>query len=90
MFRRTVFFSGMILALLFVVFGVERSFAHDSLTDFETVDTYISTKMQELGIPGAALVIIHGDQIVHLKAFGVADACIASNPDKKAADWWTT
>ena len=26
------------------------------------------------GIPGAALVIVQGDQIVHLKAFGVADA----------------
>jgi hypothetical protein len=46
--------------------------------------------MQGLGIPGAALVIIHGDQIVHLKVSGVVDACIASNPDKKAADWWTT
>jgi CubicO group peptidase (beta-lactamase class C family) len=38
------------------------------------VDTYISMRMKELGIPGAALVIVRGDQIVHLKAFGVADA----------------
>ncbi len=30
--------------------------------------------MKELGIPGAALVIVQGDQIVHLRAFGVADA----------------
>src|SRR6266508_5860941 len=30
--------------------------------------------MKELGIPGAALVIVQGDQIVHLQAFGVADA----------------
>ena len=30
--------------------------------------------MKELGIPGAALVVVQGDQIVHLKAFGVADA----------------
>ena len=30
-------------------------------------------KMKELGIPGAALVIVQGDQIVHLKAFGTAD-----------------
>jgi CubicO group peptidase (beta-lactamase class C family) len=29
--------------------------------------------MKELGIPGAALVIVQGDQIVHLRAFGVAD-----------------
>jgi hypothetical protein len=46
--------------------------------------------MKELGIPGTALVIVQGDQLVRLKAFGVADACVASNPDKKAADWWTT
>ena len=41
--------------------------------NFDEVDAYISTKMEELGIPGAALVIVQGDQIVHLKAFGVAD-----------------
>jgi CubicO group peptidase (beta-lactamase class C family) len=74
MFRRTVFFSGMILALLFGVFGVRRPFAQASLTDFEAVDAYISTKMKELGVPGAALVIVQGDHIAHLKAFGVADA----------------
>src|SRR5688572_32615204 len=74
MFHKIAFFSGMILVLLFVAFGVRRSFAQDSLTDFKAVDTYISTRMKELGIPGAALVIIQGDLIVHLTAFGVADA----------------
>ncbi|HEX9388673.1 MAG TPA: serine hydrolase domain-containing protein, partial [Anaerolineales bacterium] len=33
----------------------------------------VSRKMKELGIPGAALVIVQRDQIVHPKAFGVAD-----------------
>ena len=74
MLRKIAFLSGMILVLLSVAFGVRRSFAQNSLTNFEAVDTYISTRMKELGIPGAALVIIQGDQIVHLKAFGVADA----------------
>ncbi|HLO31475.1 MAG TPA: serine hydrolase domain-containing protein [Anaerolineales bacterium] len=74
MFRRISFFSVMILVLLSVAFGVRRSFAQTSLTDFDAVDTYVSTSMKELGIPGAALVIVQGDQIVHLKAFGVADA----------------
>src|SRR5688572_25327363 len=74
MFHKIAFFSGMILVLLFVAFGARRSFAQDSLTDFKAVDAYIGTRMKELGIPGAALVIIQGDQIVHLKAFGVADA----------------
>jgi hypothetical protein len=52
----------MILTFLFVAFGVRRSFAQERVTDFEAVDTYISTRMKELGIPGAALVIIQGDQ----------------------------
>ena len=72
MLRKITFLSGMILVLLSVALG--SSFAQASLTDFEAVDTYVSTRMKELGIPGAALVIIHGDQIVHLKAFGVAGA----------------
>src|SRR5215216_5065679 len=72
MLRKIAFFGGLILLLM--AFGVRRSYAHDSLTDFESVDTYISTRMKELGIPGAALVIVQGDHIVHLKAFGVADA----------------
>jgi CubicO group peptidase (beta-lactamase class C family) len=74
MFRRIAFFSGLILVLLSLVFGGRRTFAQTSLTDFDSVDRYVSTRMKELGIPGAALVIVQGDQIVHLKAFGVADA----------------
>jgi CubicO group peptidase (beta-lactamase class C family) len=74
MLRKIAFLSAMILVFLSALFGVRQSFAQDSLTDFEAVDTYISTRMKELGIPGAALVIVQGDQIVHLKAFGVADA----------------
>lgn len=73
MFRRISLFSGMILVLLSVAFGVRRSFAQTTLTDFEAVDTYISTTMKELGVPGAALVIVQGNHIAHLKAFGVAD-----------------
>jgi CubicO group peptidase (beta-lactamase class C family) len=37
------------------------------------VDAYISAKMKEPGISGAALVVVEGDHIVHLKAFGVTD-----------------
>ena len=74
MIRKITFLGMMILTFIFFGFGVSQSFAKARLTDFEEVDAYISTRMKELGIPGAALVIIQGDQIVHLKAFGVADA----------------
>ena len=74
MFRKITVISGLFLVLLSMAFGVRQSFAQDSLTDFNSVDIYISTTMKELGIPGAALVIVQGAKIVHLKAFGVADA----------------
>ncbi|MFN8382526.1 MAG: serine hydrolase domain-containing protein [Anaerolineales bacterium] len=34
----------------------------------------MNASMKEFGIPGAALVIVQDDQIVHVKGFGVADA----------------
>jgi CubicO group peptidase (beta-lactamase class C family) len=37
------------------------------------IDTYLTTQMQELHIPGLSLGIVQGDQIVHLKGFGIAD-----------------
>lgn len=37
------------------------------------IDAYLASQMQELRIPGLALGIVQGDQIVHLKGFGVAD-----------------
>jgi len=47
----------MILVLLSVAFEGRRSFAQESLTDFEGEDMYINTRMKELGIPGADHVI---------------------------------
>src|SRR5215210_8124492 len=41
--------------------------------DFAAIDRYVEQQMRELRIPGLALGIVHGDQIVHLKGFGVAD-----------------
>jgi CubicO group peptidase (beta-lactamase class C family) len=71
MLGKIILLSAALLA--FIVFGIVPCFAQTKLTEFDAVDTYVSRKMKELGIPGAALVIVQGDQIVHLKAFGVAD-----------------
>jgi len=73
MIRNITFVSLAILMFISSSLGVSRSFAKTGLTDFEEVDAYISAKMEELDIPGAALVIVQDDQIVHLKGFGVAD-----------------
>jgi CubicO group peptidase (beta-lactamase class C family) len=74
MMRNLTFISITILLFISSGFGIRQASAKTGLTNFEEVDAYISAKMKELGIPGAALVIVQGDQIVHLKAFGVADA----------------
>jgi CubicO group peptidase (beta-lactamase class C family) len=41
--------------------------------DFKVVDHYIAGHMSENGLPGLALVIVEGDQIVYAKGYGVAD-----------------
>jgi CubicO group peptidase (beta-lactamase class C family) len=46
-------------------------------TSFEEIDVYLEKQLEALNIPGAALAIIEGDQIVHIKGFGV------SSPDGK-------
>jgi len=72
---RKIIFLGLTV-LIFLSFGssAKPAFAQDTPANFEEVDAYISAKMKELRIPGAALVIVQDDQIVHLKGFGVADA----------------
>lgn len=72
--RKIILLSIVILAIVSPMIRVKPAFAKIASSDFDEVDAYVSTKMKELGIPGAALVIVQGDQIVHLKAFGVADA----------------
>lgn len=74
MIRKIIFLFVAILVFVSANFDVSRSFAKTESLDFEEVDAYISAKMGELDIPGAALVIVQGDQIVHVKGFGVADA----------------
>ncbi len=41
--------------------------------DLAAIDTYVEQHMQALRIPGLALAVVQGDQIVHLNGFGVAD-----------------
>ena len=38
---------------------------------FEEIDVYLEKQLGLLNIPGASLVIIEGDEIVHIKGFGV-------------------
>src|SRR4051812_39111273 len=62
---------------LFLVLGqasaaVRATSTTSSTPDFAAIDDYIQGKMRELRIPGLALGIVQGDQVVHLKGFGIA------------------
>lgn len=41
--------------------------------DFQSIDAFVSAQMQAMNIPGVALGIVAGDQIVYRKGFGVAN-----------------
>jgi CubicO group peptidase (beta-lactamase class C family) len=41
--------------------------------DFSKIDAYLTSKMASQHLPGIAVAIIQGDQIVHSQGFGIAD-----------------
>jgi CubicO group peptidase (beta-lactamase class C family) len=41
--------------------------------EFAAIDTYVTTRMEDLHIPGAAIGIVKDDQILYLRGFGIAD-----------------
>ena len=43
-----------------------------SEADFRMIDAFIEKELKEANIPGAALVIVEGNQITHLRGYGVA------------------
>jgi CubicO group peptidase (beta-lactamase class C family) len=76
--RRSVTLAlGALFAL--VVVGMTQALAtgNSSLqangADFDAIDAYVQDQMQDLRMPGVALGIVKGDEIVHLEGFGDAD-----------------
>jgi CubicO group peptidase (beta-lactamase class C family) len=61
------------LALLLAAAPVAAQPAPTTAPDIATIDRYIADEMRAQHIPGLALGIVQGDQIVYLKGFGVAD-----------------
>jgi len=55
-----------------------RSAPYDAAS-YGEVDAFVEEQMHRLNIPGISLVIVEGDEIVHLRGFG--QAC----PDGEAA-----
>ena len=76
--RRSVTLTlGTLFAL--VVVGMTQALAtgnNSSQTDgpdFDAIDVYVQEQMQDMRMPGMAIGIVKGDEIVHLEGFGNAD-----------------
>jgi CubicO group peptidase (beta-lactamase class C family) len=61
------------LTLSLVAAAVAQGEARPS-SHFSAIDAYIQAQMEKHGLPGVAVVITQGDQIVHARAFGTAGA----------------
>lgn len=53
--------------------GTNHSSAQHAAFGFESVDAFIQTEMESTRIPGLALAIVYGDEIVYQKGYGIAD-----------------
>ena len=74
-------------SLFFVLFAMGVSFSYfflheaghalataaPSSLEFDSVDAYIEKFMRDYRIPGLSLAVVKGDQVVHMRGFGVAD-----------------
>ncbi len=65
----------ILIGLLFVALPVHsasaQGFSLDQV-DKDRIDAYIQARMEAAGIPGLALGVVYGDQVVYLKGYGVA------------------
>jgi CubicO group peptidase (beta-lactamase class C family) len=75
--RRAVATVAVLLLVVVQVTGSSAPLARAvpaAAPDFAVIDHFIETEMHAQRIPGLALGIVQGDQIVHLRGFGRADA----------------
>ena len=64
----------LIWLLVLSVMPIHTTFAAQPAgPDFEEMDAFVQSHMQDRGIPGVAVTVIRGDQVVHQRGFGVAD-----------------
>lgn len=65
-----------IIAILTFAIGIVmpvQALAQSSAPDFDAIDKFVQDEVDAIRIPGLALAIVHGDQVVHQKGFGIAD-----------------
>jgi CubicO group peptidase (beta-lactamase class C family) len=71
--RRIIVFltTAFVLALVALPFGAHA--APSAAPDYNGIDSFVQSTMQNRGVPGVDLAIIHGDQVEHLRGYGGAD-----------------
>jgi len=62
------------LVLLLLPAGVATASVAPDQQDFAELDAFVEQTMRASGLPGVALAIVRGDQVLHTRGFGVADA----------------
>ena len=63
----------LLATFLVVSIPVPAIDAQSDSPDFAAIDAYVEGQVEALNLPGLALGIVHGDQIMHLQSFGIAD-----------------
>jgi CubicO group peptidase (beta-lactamase class C family) len=64
------------IVILLACLASSTAFASPSqaaVPDFAAIDVYVEAQMKDIHLPGVAIGIIQGDQIVYVKGYGVAD-----------------
>lgn len=63
----------LVPAIIFLMMGNQHASAQAATFDFESVDRFIQTEMDAVRIPGLALAIVQGDEVIYQKGYGIAD-----------------
>jgi CubicO group peptidase (beta-lactamase class C family) len=72
-FRTIIFTIGLGLLLAGIGLFSRSALTNGDEINFKAIDEYMTAKMRSARIPGLALAIVKGDQIVYLKGYGRAD-----------------
>lgn len=79
-FRNSSGYPKVFLRLVFVIVavltfgnpGANHASAQRAAFDFAAIDEFIQTEMAAIRIPGLALAIVHGNEIIYQKGYGIA------------------
>ena len=72
MFTRKLLPQKILVIVLILFYLTSPAQAVAMQSDFSAVDAYIEAQRQALGIPGMAVAIVQGDQVVYLGSYGEA------------------